>query len=136
MSACILIYFREVSKGDEFKVESLTPEHDRFNDACDVICDTVRLLDTLKINSNAKSSFKERVGYVVNQATCNHKCGAHASGKIPGRAERIQSHGAGRDRCARSRKARGNKTGRRRRSDHGMRDSGGTRTESRAASGL
>jgi hypothetical protein len=66
MSACILIYFREVLKGGEFKVESLTPGHDRFNDAGDVICDTVGLLDTLKINSNAKSSFIERVSYVIN----------------------------------------------------------------------
>jgi hypothetical protein len=66
MSACILIYFREVSKGGEFKVESLTPEHDRFNDARKVICGTVSMLDTLMINSNAKSSFKERAGYVVN----------------------------------------------------------------------
>ena len=47
-------------------------------DAHNVIYDTVRVLDTLMINSNAKLSFKERVGYVVNQATCNHQCRAHA----------------------------------------------------------
>ena len=34
--------------------------------AGEVICDTVGMLDTLVINSNAKLSFKERVGYVVN----------------------------------------------------------------------
>ena len=40
------------------------------------------MLDTLMINSNAKLSFKERVGYVFNQATCDHRCRAHAGGAV------------------------------------------------------